>query len=446
MSQRSVDSPTTTHDSRHAGGTSTAPDAVLRRSLGNDHLRSTDPDREPSAARNPDRSASGGCGMGSCGGCAVGRIQLKLMAGPVDDEYERAADKAADEVMSGEGRRPVLSRLRDPQPLDPPLQRACHGCGPTGHGRLDDESEERVQRRADTPDPSLTSGGPIAESAQAEISALRGGGAPLAAADRTYFETGFGSDFSQIRVHTGAQAGAATRAIGARAFTSGHDVVFGDAEYQPGTASGRWLIAHELAHTLQQSEMPGYLQRLTITRHTLTSGACGERNVEWVFSLDAAAPADGYIVQQVENFEFVRACPEPAIGPSGPIGKFWEAWPVRQGAKVDWTTVRDRWTDGSTRPGRPGRNGRDVAVGTVKFFTKAVTGDLGDFNVAPADPSSAWGPGKVRTSGALPSTPTEPSWWSKKPTEGPATRSASSEWDCCGTDASKHMSTVKATP
>src|SRR5436305_946644 len=42
------------------------------------------------------------------------------------------------------------------------------------------------------------------------------------------------------------------RALGARAFTIGHDIAFGTGEYRPGTAAGDVLIAHELAHTIQQ--------------------------------------------------------------------------------------------------------------------------------------------------------------------------------------------------
>jgi hypothetical protein len=62
-----------------------------------------------------------------------------------------------------------------------------------------------------------------------------------------------GHDFSRVRVHTDAKAAASARAINARAYTFGADVVFGAGEYAPHTPAGRRLLAHELAHVAQQS-------------------------------------------------------------------------------------------------------------------------------------------------------------------------------------------------
>ncbi|WP_320045519.1 DUF4157 domain-containing protein [uncultured Desulfobacter sp.] len=70
---------------------------------------------------------------------------------------------------------------------------------------------------------------------------------------RNFMEERFGYDFSQIRVHSDKKAADSARAVNARAYTVGRDVVFGDREYVPDTYEGRSLIAHELAHTVQQS-------------------------------------------------------------------------------------------------------------------------------------------------------------------------------------------------
>lgn len=59
-------------------------------------------------------------------------------------------------------------------------------------------------------------------------------------------------DLSGVHVHTGARADASARALGARAFVVGRDIVFADGQFAPGTASGRTLLAHELAHVAQQ--------------------------------------------------------------------------------------------------------------------------------------------------------------------------------------------------
>jgi hypothetical protein len=66
-------------------------------------------------------------------------------------------------------------------------------------------------------------------------------------------ETRLGHDFSRVRVHADAPAAESARAVGARAYTVGRDVVFGREGYAPDSAAGRRLLAHELAHVVQQS-------------------------------------------------------------------------------------------------------------------------------------------------------------------------------------------------
>ena len=220
-----------------------------------------------------------------------------------------------------------------------------------------------------------------------------------------------------------------SRELHAHAFTHGQDIYFNEGEFEPLSQEGRSLLAHELTHTLQQSDR---IHRMTITRNSRTKVPCGGFDVKWTFSLDNPAPENGYIVQKVRQYETTEACPSNVGGMSTtPRLQFWEAWDVTKGDKVDWTTTRDGWTDGSSRPSAPDSSGLRAAVGSVKFFPRTTTGDLGGFGTAPGDPSSAWGPGKAPPSGALPSTTTEPAWWKDPPTEGPATRWASSWWNCC---------------
>ena len=65
-------------------------------------------------------------------------------------------------------------------------------------------------------------------------------------------EPRFGHDFSGVRVHADARADAASASVDARAFTVGADVVFRRGEFALHTQPGRSLLAHELAHTIQQ--------------------------------------------------------------------------------------------------------------------------------------------------------------------------------------------------
>jgi hypothetical protein len=79
-----------------------------------------------------------------------------------------------------------------------------------------------------------------------------GAGEPLAGAQRGRLESAFADSFPEVRLHHGREAARLSRSLGARAFTYGSDVVFGDQQYAPGTARGDALLAHELAHVLQQ--------------------------------------------------------------------------------------------------------------------------------------------------------------------------------------------------
>jgi len=83
--------------------------------------------------------------------------------------------------------------------------------------------------------------------------ALRSQGRPLDAATRAFMEPRFGHDFSRVRVHDGSLAGNSAQAIRAQAYTVGSDVVFAAGRYAPSSAGGQRLLAHELAHVVQQA-------------------------------------------------------------------------------------------------------------------------------------------------------------------------------------------------
>jgi hypothetical protein len=88
---------------------------------------------------------------------------------------------------------------------------------------------------------------------------LRSPGQPLDAATRAFMEPRFGHDFSEVRVHTDAKAAESARAVNALAYTVGRDVVFGVGQYAPTSGAGRRLMAHELAHVMQQRDVSANL-------------------------------------------------------------------------------------------------------------------------------------------------------------------------------------------
>jgi outer membrane protein OmpA-like peptidoglycan-associated protein len=82
-------------------------------------------------------------------------------------------------------------------------------------------------------------------------------GKPLDPAAHAALAPRFGHDFGNVRVHADAAAAASTAATNARAFTIGEDIAFAAGEYAPHSAAGQALIAHELAHVVQQSRGSG---------------------------------------------------------------------------------------------------------------------------------------------------------------------------------------------
>ncbi|WP_437656667.1 eCIS core domain-containing protein [Sorangium sp. So ce1182] len=87
-----------------------------------------------------------------------------------------------------------------------------------------------------------------------------GAGQPLPASVRQGMEAGFGADFSSVRLHTDAPAGRLAADLSAHAFAVGDHVAFAPGVYAPGTLVGDLVLAHELAHTLQQSGRAGALR------------------------------------------------------------------------------------------------------------------------------------------------------------------------------------------
>lgn len=193
-------------------------------------------------ARQESRASS------STPGGALLMLQPKLAVGAADDPFEREADATADAVMSrdampriGIGIGSIAASL---------MRFVLRATGKTESkvGKDEDEKKKIVQKNSVGAGPSMVTAG--VESGIDSMSAS--GGALLNGNVRALFEPRFGYDFSDVRVHTGEGAAGAAVALGARAFTVGDHIFFGSGEYQPTSAQGQRLIAHELTHTIQQ--------------------------------------------------------------------------------------------------------------------------------------------------------------------------------------------------
>jgi len=134
------------------------------------------------------------------------------------------------------------------------LQRKCACGGTPGTSGLCPQCEAKkregaLQRKAS---------GPAAMTVPSIVdSVVSGSGRPLDPDTRGSMESKFGHDLSGVRVHTDARAAESARAVNAHAYTVGQNIVFDHGKYDPVSPSGRHLLAHEVAHTIQQ----GGLQR-----------------------------------------------------------------------------------------------------------------------------------------------------------------------------------------
>ncbi len=276
---------------------------------------------------------------GACHACPA-PLQAKLTVNEPGDPYEQEADRIAEEVMRQPG--PVVG--------EPPIQRQCQDCDeevrrqPAALEEEEEEEEAPVQAKpvAGTITPLIqrqtasveeeeeeeeveAKGMPgatpqMTPAGQAQVNALRGGGQPLPAPLRSFFEPRFGHDFRGVRVHADAAAATTAQAVRARAFTLGRDVVFGSGQYAPETESGRKLLAHELVHVVQQGEplrQDGVAQGESGTvqrKHECeqrTRGSCtGDNHKQVLEAFKTAAEWLGRIRYRVEDYTKAPDRPE----------------------------------------------------------------------------------------------------------------------------------------
>lgn len=161
-----------------------------------------------------------------------------------NDPAELEADRIAAEVMRmPDDAAPAVARSVSSLAV----QRKCAACEEDEEFHRS-ESEAALQRQA-------SDGSAPLSSLSASVTNLlaSGGGLPLPTTARAPMETAFGADFASVRVHDDATANQAARDIGAAAFTHRQDIYFASGRFQPEIPEGKKLLAHELTHTLQQS-------------------------------------------------------------------------------------------------------------------------------------------------------------------------------------------------
>jgi hypothetical protein len=132
------------------------------------------------------------------------------------------------------------------------LQRSC-ACGNASHGGGECEGCRKkggeLQRRAAAGDYGGRTNAPVPAAVH---DVLRSPGQPLDRSTLAFMEPRFGHDFSRVRVHVDGGAAESARAVNAHAYAVGTHIAFAQSRFEPRTADGRRLLAHELAHVVQQ--------------------------------------------------------------------------------------------------------------------------------------------------------------------------------------------------
>jgi hypothetical protein len=209
-------------------------------------------------------------------------LQRELIVGAADDRYEQEADRVAAQVtrmsIPAIGTGTTISERRQ----IPHIQRICAEFEEELQRQpKDGEEEEELKRQSiqgklwlqpveiGTKDDQLIQrqenepieGNALSEERDREERSIepgffpsRGGPNSLPGEVRSFMEPRFGYEFGDVRIHNDSEAANSAKRIGAAAYTSGKDIYFGAGKYQPSTANGRELIAHELVHVIQQTK------------------------------------------------------------------------------------------------------------------------------------------------------------------------------------------------
>ena len=209
-------------------------------------------------------------------------IQAKLNIGKSNDKYEVEADHVADKVVSNKTKNnpnpffspsPIIqskhngdiqkkeeneiqekpladsiSPLVQLQPIaEKIVQQKCTDCEKEEKNDIHTKVENNVQTKASSDATSKNT-----SNLENNLNSSKGSGSPLSNQTKTEMESGFGTDFSKVRVHNDSKAVQMNKELGSQAFANGNDVYFNEGKYNPNANSGKHLLAHELTHTIQQ--------------------------------------------------------------------------------------------------------------------------------------------------------------------------------------------------
>ena len=198
-------------------------------------------------------------------------IQPKLKIGKANDPYEKEADAMADKVVE-KSNEPAsdtapaffspaksVQKKEEEQVQEKPLADQITPTVQLKEEEIQQKEEEEIQEKEEEDMVQRASGSGDdggASNIEQNLASSKGGGSPMDTGTKNQMESGFGADFSGVRIHNDSNAVQMNQELGSQAFANGNDIYFNEGKYNPGSSDGQHLLAHELTHTVQQGASP----------------------------------------------------------------------------------------------------------------------------------------------------------------------------------------------
>ncbi|MEP7108635.1 MAG: DUF4157 domain-containing protein [Ferruginibacter sp.] len=249
-----------------------------------------------------------------CEECANEEKQVQRVEDKKEEEKKvmRATDKKEEEKVQREPEKKEEEKVQ--RALEKKEEEKVMKMG-------DKKEEEKVQKKEAT--------APVAQSsatAASYISSISGKGQSMNRGIQTFYENKMGADFSDVKVHTGKEAAESAKDIHAQAYTYGDHIVFNEGKYQPESGEGKHLLAHELAHVVQQGKKNGFnkISRRIGDGHDFPATSAFSRNVQLESVFDNTATvssgSSGAHVTLIQNALIALHYELPRFGADGSFG------------------------------------------------------------------------------------------------------------------------------
>jgi len=241
-------------------------------------------------------------------------LQRKPVLGKPNDAFEQEADRVADAVAEGRHAPTTSAGINA-------LQRKCGNCEKeekvqatfftqTDSVQRQSKNDEKEEQEAIQANPATNGSAAVSDSFASQLSSSSGSGSTLPKAVQAKMSNHIGADFSNVRIHTNSQAAKMSQSIQAKAFTHGSDIYFNQGQYNPQSPEGQRLLAHELAHTVQQGSVQPMVQRdeepvpaAAPTTQELLNASCAQSAFGLTWADFTGTPPSGSTYSAETHFE-----------------------------------------------------------------------------------------------------------------------------------------------